>query len=199
MNRRAAILTGFFAAATLFSASALPAADSPAIKPKKAEEPEAQRAPSPTRESGIDYKLQGEYEGTAGSDKWGAQVIAMGDGKFHAVFEPGGLPGDGWDAKTRYESEGQLDGDKVTLAPATKVAWEEGHIAPPVEIKKGFDATHHRRHPHRQDRRRRSVHAEEDRPPQPRRRRQAARRGDRSVRRHQRRRLERHQGARRAT
>ena len=52
----------------------------------------------------------------------------MGDGKFHAVFEPGGLPGDGWDAQIRYESEGQLEGDKVTLEPTDKVAWEEGHI-----------------------------------------------------------------------
>src|SRR5579862_6921172 len=90
-------------------------------------------------DAGIDYKLQGEYTGTAGSEKWGAQVIAMGDGKFHAVFEPGGLPGDGWDAKTRYESQGKLDGDKVAFESTDKVAWEEGHIAPPVEIEKGFN------------------------------------------------------------
>jgi hypothetical protein len=91
--------------------------------------------------AGVDYKLQGEYEGTAGSEKWGAQVIAMGDGKFHAVFEPGGLPGAGWDARTRYESQGQQSGDKVTFTPTDKVAWEEGHFAPKVEIKNGFDAT----------------------------------------------------------
>src|SRR4051794_8245975 len=91
--------------------------------------------------AGVEYKLQGEYEGTAGSEKWGAQVIAMGDQKFHAVFEPGGLPGAGWDAKTRYESQGQLQGDKVTFTPTNKVGWEEGHFAPKVEIKNGFDAT----------------------------------------------------------
>jgi len=139
MNRRAAILTGLFAAASLFSASAL-AADTPTIKPKKVEDPKHKETFTDPEQAGIDYKLQGEYTGNAGSEKWGAQVIAMGDGKFHAVFEPGGLPGDGWDARTRYESEGQLDGDKVALVPATKVAWEEGHIPPPVEIKKGFDA-----------------------------------------------------------
>ncbi|HWE02281.1 MAG TPA: DUF1080 domain-containing protein [Tepidisphaeraceae bacterium] len=91
--------------------------------------------------AGIDYKIQGEFEGSAGSAKWGAQVIAMGDGKFHAVFEPGGLPGEGWDAKNRYESEGELEGSTVTFKPTDKVAWEEGHIAPPVKINKGFDAT----------------------------------------------------------
>ena len=89
--------------------------------------------------AGIDYRLQGEYEGTAGSEKWGAQVIAMGGGKFHAVFLPGGLPGAGWDPRTRYESQGQLDGNKVTFTPTNKVAWEEGHFAPKVEIKSGFD------------------------------------------------------------
>ena len=68
-------------------------------------------------------------------------MIALGDGKFHAVFEPGGLPGAGWDAKNRYESEGELEGSTITFKPTTKVAWEEGHIAPPVEIKKGFNAT----------------------------------------------------------
>jgi hypothetical protein len=94
-------------------------------------------------QGGIDYKLQGEYvSGGSESAKWGAQVIALGDGKFHAVFEPGGLPGDGWDAKTRYESEGSLDEGKVTLHGVDKVAWGNGHHPPPgVEVKHGFDAT----------------------------------------------------------
>lgn len=93
-------------------------------------------------QGGVDYKLQGEYVGGSGSAKWGAQVIALGDGKFHAVFEPGGLPGDGWDAKTRYESEGSLDGGKVTLHGVEKVAWGNGHHPPEgVEVKQGFDAT----------------------------------------------------------
>lgn len=133
MKRRYAIVLGFLATTSAYGADAK--------APKKAEDPKQNTVFMDPEKAGIDYKLQGEYEGSAGNGKWGAQVIAMGDGKFHAVFEPGGLPGDGWDAKTRYESQGQLEGEKVTLEPTDKVAWEEGHIAPPVEIKKGFEAT----------------------------------------------------------
>ena len=134
MKRLHLIAIGLLAAAAVHAADTKP--------PTKPAEPEKK---GPTfmdpQKAGVDYKLQGEYEGTAGATKWGAQVIAMGDGKFHAVFEPGGLPGTGWDAKTRYESEGELAGETVTLKPADGVAWEDGHISPPVEIKKGFDAT----------------------------------------------------------
>ena len=133
MKYRNAIVIGLLAAGSVYAADPKPV--------KKTEDPKNEAVFLDPEKAGIDYKLQGEYEGTAGSTKWGAQVIAMGDGKFHAVFEPGGLPGDGWDAKNRYESEGALSGDAVTLKPTDKVAWEEGHSAPPVVIKKGFDAT----------------------------------------------------------
>jgi hypothetical protein len=54
-------------------------------------------------EAGRDYRLQGEYTGTAIPEDgdpeqaraMGAQVIALGEGKFEAVIYEGGLPGEG--------------------------------------------------------------------------------------------------------
>lgn len=58
-----------------------------------------------------DFKVQGEYVGEIKTDndtlKIGAQIIAMGGGKFTGVGYVGGLPGDGWNQTDKVEIEGE--------------------------------------------------------------------------------------------
>lgn len=50
-------------------------------------------------DAGPDFKVQGEYK-CAG---WGAQAVALGDGKFDVHLLKGGLPGDGWDLSAKIK------------------------------------------------------------------------------------------------
>ena len=61
-----------------------------------------------------DFQVQGEYSGA----DVGAQVIALGGGQFQAVVYPGGLPGAGWDGKSKILLAGKLDGAKAAFTPA---------------------------------------------------------------------------------
>jgi hypothetical protein len=75
--------------------------------------------------AGPDYAVQGEYRGKLGNQDQelpvGAQVIALGDGKFRGLFYFGGLPGDGW---TRGDM--QLSIDSATEDGAITFVGEQG-------------------------------------------------------------------------
>jgi hypothetical protein len=63
----------------------------------------------------VDFKIQGEYV----SDNLGVQIIALGKGTFQAVICPGGLPGAGWDGKSKSLMAGKLDGEMAKFEPAS--------------------------------------------------------------------------------
>ncbi|MEE8450991.1 MAG: ThuA domain-containing protein [Thermoguttaceae bacterium] len=71
---------------------------------------------------GPDLAVQGEYVGqlTRGDETFdcGVQVIALGDGKFHAVAMVGGLPGAGWDGSEPVHADGGTFDRATTLSAA---------------------------------------------------------------------------------
>lgn len=68
-----------------------------------------------------DYALQGEYAGCVlFSDGYyrtvGLQVVALGTGKFDALWYQGGLPGNGYDGSTRRKLTGGTTGSLTSLS-----------------------------------------------------------------------------------
>ncbi len=88
-------------------------------------EPEAAKSGGDAK-SDRELALQGEYSGELKMDdrsgKVGVQVIALGEGKFHAVGTVGGLPGDGWDGGEKREADGDLQGDEVRFEAGDSTA-----------------------------------------------------------------------------
>lgn len=80
-----------------------------------------------------DYAVQGEYQGVlkeAGeSEKFGLQVIALGDHKFDAVGYHGGLPGDGWDKKKKIRATGETKDGKTVLTAEVGTATIQDGVA----------------------------------------------------------------------
>ncbi len=84
-----------------------------------------------------DFAVQGEYVGTApykGKDlkkdlKYGVQIVALGGGKFHGIGYNGGLPGDGWDKKTKLEADGEIkDGVIVFKRKDSTSTYKDGAV-----------------------------------------------------------------------
>lgn len=74
-------------------------------------------------QAGPDFAFQGEYLGEIGGEKWGGQVIALGDGKFQGIGYKGGLPGEGWKrGDERQMATGSLADGVVTIKGDDHVA-----------------------------------------------------------------------------
>ncbi|MFO0866835.1 MAG: DUF1080 domain-containing protein [Gemmataceae bacterium] len=90
-------------------------------EPKKEEKKKAEPKPVDLTEEFAakdpDFKIQGEYAETSeGKGKYAAQVVAKANGKFEVYLLEGGLPGAGWDGKSRTKIAGITKDGKTTFA-----------------------------------------------------------------------------------
>jgi len=85
--------------------------------------------------AGPDFAVQGEYV----SDKGGAQVIALGDGKFHIVGWENGLPGTSPEAKKTTEADAERKGDTVSFE---KDGWKGTITADALAVSDPDGGTH---------------------------------------------------------
>lgn len=77
-----------------------------------------------------DFAVQGEYSaGAEGTFKSAVQVIARGNGKFHAELLAGGLPGAGWDKSKKESFVGETkDGVTTLTGKSGKLEIKDGKL-----------------------------------------------------------------------
>lgn len=80
-------------------------------------QPGPSKAALSAADADADFPFQGEYVGEINRDgqttKYGLHIIARGNGQFHAVAYPGGLPGDGFLGGEKLEVDGELKNGAV--------------------------------------------------------------------------------------
>jgi hypothetical protein len=84
---------------------------------------------SDPEKAGVDFKIQGEYEGVTDADgaRWGAQIIALGDGKFRSVGYQGGLPGNGFQPGSEiHTADGKLENNTAVFESDNFIARVDG-------------------------------------------------------------------------
>jgi Domain of Unknown Function (DUF1080) len=135
-SKQSALLTLLSLASVVSLTAAEPA------KPKPPEPP----AYTTVETAGPDYALQGEYEGSAGESKLGADVIALGDNNFRVVFHRGGLPGAGWDLSAKTEVDGKREGDRVSFKGAWTAALTKSGLSGKTDKGEAFELKRVERH-----------------------------------------------------
>jgi Domain of Unknown Function (DUF1080) len=101
-------------AIALFAMAFLPAGAAPKADHKTWTDPAAALREDP------DFAIQGEYLFSNGNLAGGAQVVALGGGKFDAYLLEGGLPGAGWmPGNKRIVLHGARKDDKIVFADET--------------------------------------------------------------------------------
>ena len=113
----------------------------PAVGDAKDKKTEAKKKPNvwtDPADAPIDYQIQGEYANK--NDKLAMQVVARGNGKFDVYLLEGGLPGAGWDPKSKkIKIEAKLDADKGIAT--FKSGGHHGTIDVQSEVGKGTKFT----------------------------------------------------------